>query len=60
VDLLRRTPMGALVIVVGVISVLGWILLDGTIPLVISIVAGGLIALKATLGRDAGTPSSRG
>lgn len=56
-DLLRRTPMGALVIVVGVISVLGWVLLDGTIPLVISIVAGGLIALKATLGSTGSTPS---
>lgn len=47
--------MGALVIVLGVITALGWILLDGTVPLVISIVAGGLIALKATLGRSTDT-----
>jgi len=38
------------VIVVGTVSVLGWILLDGTAPLVISILAGGSIALRATLG----------
>lgn len=51
-DLLRRTPMAALVIIVGTISVIGWIVWDGTVPLVISIIAGGLIALKATLGRE--------
>lgn len=56
-DLLRRTPMAALVIIVGTISVIGWIVWDGTVPLVISIIAGGLIALKATLGREDVTTS---
>lgn len=56
-DLLKRTPMGPLVVVVGVITVLGWILLDGTIPLVISILAGGLIALKATVGSTGSPPT---
>lgn len=49
-DRLRQIPMAALVIVVGTISVIGWIVFNGTLPLVISIVAGGLIALRATLG----------
>lgn len=57
-DLLRRTPMGPFVIVVAVISVIGWIVLDGTIPLVISIIAGGLIALRASLGREPGKPGN--
>lgn len=49
-DWFRRIPIAALAIVVGTISVLGWIILDGTPALVISILAGGLIALRATLG----------
>lgn len=48
----RNIPMGALVIVVGTISVIGWITLDGTVPLVISIIAGSLIALRGTLGNE--------
>jgi hypothetical protein len=55
-DWFRRIPMGALVIVVGTISVIGWITLEGTIPLVISIIAGGLIALRGTLGDEDKTP----
>ena len=46
----RNIPMAPYVIVVGVVSTLGWILLDGKIPLVISILAGGSIALKGALG----------
>ncbi len=42
--------MAALAIAVGTITVIGWITLEGTVPLVISIVAGALIALRATLG----------
>lgn len=49
-DWFRRVPIAALAIVVGTISVIGWIVLDGTPALVISILAGGLIALRATLG----------
>ncbi len=49
-DWLRKIEMGPLVIIVGIISVIGWITLDGTVPLVISILAGGLIALKGTVG----------
>lgn len=41
-------------IIVGTISVIGWITLDGTLPLVISIVASALIALKATLPPEKG------
>lgn len=44
--------MGAWVIIVGTISVLGWIILDGTVPLVISIIAGASIALKGALGTE--------
>jgi hypothetical protein len=51
-DWFRRIPMAAFAIVVGTISVLAWILLDGTVPLVISILAGASIALKATLGTE--------
>jgi hypothetical protein len=46
----RNIPMAPYVIVVGVVSTLGWILLDGKIPLVITILAGGSIALKGALG----------
>ncbi len=45
----RQLPMGAYVIIVGTISVIGWITLDGTLPLVISIIAGSSIALKGSL-----------
>lgn len=55
-DLLKRTPMSVLVIVVGTIAVLGWIILDGTIPLVISILAGSLIALKGAVGDSGPKP----
>jgi hypothetical protein len=48
----RQVPIGALAIVVGTISAIGWIALDGTLPLVISIAAGGLIALRASLGDE--------
>lgn len=49
---LRRIPMGPLAVIAGTISVIAWIVLDGTLPLIISILAGGTIALKATLGGD--------
>ena len=48
-DQLKQVPMGTLVIIVGAISVIGWIALDGTVPLVISIIAGTLIAVRASL-----------
>ena len=44
--------MAALAIVVGTISVIAWIVLEGTVPLVISIAAGALIALRASIGND--------
>lgn len=49
---LRDIPMATLAIVVGVISAVAWITLDGTVPLVISVVAGALIAVKATLAEE--------
>lgn len=48
----RQVPMSALVIVVGAITAIGWIVLDGTLPLVISIVAGSLIALRGALANE--------
>ncbi len=48
----RSLPMGALAVIVGVITAIAWLTLEGTVPVVISIVAGGLIALKATLQKD--------
>lgn len=47
---LRRIPMAPFAIVVGTISVLAWIIFGGTPALVISILAGSSIALRATLG----------
>jgi hypothetical protein len=41
--------MASLIIVVATISAIGWVALDGTVPLVISLAAGGLITLRATL-----------
>jgi hypothetical protein len=55
-DWFRRIPMGALVIIVGTISAIGWITVGGTLALVISIIAGGLIALRGTLGDEDKTP----
>lgn len=51
-DWLKQVPMGALAIIVGTISAIGWIALEGTLPLIISILAGATIALKATLDDD--------
>lgn len=48
-DLLRNVPMATLAVGVGIVSAVAWIALDGTVPLIVSIVSGGLIALKATL-----------
>ncbi len=49
---LRELPMAPMVIALGAISAIAWIVLEGTVPLVISIVVGSLIAFKATLGDD--------
>ena len=46
---LRRLPMGTLSVIVGAVSALAWITMEGTVPLVITIAAGSLIAVKATL-----------
>lgn len=48
----RRISVGSLAIVVVAISAVTWVTLDGTTPLVISILAGSLIALRATLGNE--------
>lgn len=40
--------MGQFAIIVGIITVLGWIVLDGTPALVISILGGGAIAVKGS------------
>jgi len=47
-DWFRNLNMATHVIVVSTISALGWILLEGAVPLVISILAGASIAVKAT------------
>ncbi|MCP3973975.1 MAG: hypothetical protein GY720_05725 [bacterium] len=49
---LKQTPMAPFTIAVGTVSVLGWIVLGGTIALVISIIAGSSIAFKASLDDD--------
>lgn len=46
----KSLPMAAVAIIVGIVSAVAWVVLDGTVPLVVSIVAGGLIALRAVLG----------
>ena len=46
---LKQIPMATLAIGVGVITAVAWVAFEGTLPLVISIAAGGLIAMKATL-----------
>ena len=51
-DRLKNIEMGQLAIIVGVVSVIGWIVLDGVVPLVISIIGGSLIALRATMQDD--------
>ena len=49
---LRKVEMGPLVIIVGTIAAIGWITVGGTVALVISMVAGGLIALRGSLGDE--------
>lgn len=49
---LDKVPMAQLAIGVGVITAVAWVALDGTLPLIISMLGGGLIALKATSSRD--------
>ena len=49
---LRDINMGSLVIIVGTIAAIGWITVGGTPALVISMLSGGLIALKGTLSAD--------
>lgn len=51
-DWFKNMNMGAVAIIVGTITAVGWIVWGGTLALVISIVGGGLIALRATLGAD--------
>lgn len=48
----KNINIGVLTIIVGTISVLGWILFDGTLPLVISILAGSSIALRGAMGNQ--------
>lgn len=42
--------MAVLAISVGTLITLGWIIFEGTLPLVISIVGSGLIALRGAVG----------
>lgn len=46
----KKIPMAVLAIVAGTVITLGWILFEGTLPLVLSIVGGGLIALRGAVG----------
>ena len=48
-DWFKNLNMGSWVIIVGAISAIGWITVGGTLALVISILAGSSIALKATI-----------
>ena len=52
VDWFKRIPIAALAIVVGAISAIAWITVGGTVAIVISILAGASIALRATLGDE--------
>lgn len=51
-DWLRNIEMGPLAIIVGIVTAIAWITIGGTTALVVSIAAGGLIALKGSLGAD--------
>lgn len=51
-DWFKNMNMGVLTIAVGTISVIGWVTVGGTIALVISIIAGGLIAMKGAMGAE--------
>ena len=47
VEFLKKIPMAQLAIAVSVIAAIGWVTVGGTVALVISMLAGGLIAFKA-------------
>ncbi len=46
---LASIPLTTVVLALGAISTIGWIVWDGTLPLVISIASGAIIAIRATL-----------
>jgi cytidylate kinase len=48
----KQLPMAPYVIAVSVISGICWVVLDGKVPLVISMLAGGSIALKGALSSE--------
>lgn len=48
----HRVPMDSLMIVVGTITTIGWVAIGGTPALVISIIAGSLIALRGSVRRS--------
>ncbi len=47
---LAAMPMIQVVLIIGTITTVGWIVWEGTLPLVITIVGGGLIALRGSVG----------
>jgi hypothetical protein len=55
---LAKINTGQLGIIVGIITAIAWITVGGTVALVISIAAGGLIALRATMGDGEVDPQS--
>ena len=48
----RNINVGVLAIAVGAISAIGWVTVGGTVALVISIIAGSLIALRSAMGAE--------
>ena len=48
-NFLRNIPMASLAVGGGGIAAIGWVTMEGTVPLVISMLVGILMALKATL-----------
>lgn len=49
-DKLQELPMATVAIALGAVSAIGWIVFGGTAGLVISILAGSIIAIKGSLG----------
>ena len=51
---LRNIPMATFATAGAIVVAIAWVTMDGTVPLVISIIYGGLIAVKGTLGEAGG------
>jgi hypothetical protein len=47
---LANVPIAQLAIIVGIVSAVAWVVIPGTAAIVVSLIAGALVALRAVSG----------